>query len=291
MSTLQVIGGERRATLGECPVWDERNGCLHWVDIERGELLTDNLDGTGTCGIPLGQRIGCAALRSSGGGFIAAMESSIVILESDLLTITKLKTPKELFLDCRSNDGKCDREGNFWFGTCDPTGKRLTGWLYRLDPNGRLLRTMGPYICTNGPAFSPDGRTLYCADSYGKVIYRCDLTTTGGLVNQKVFTTFKDPAWGYPDGMTCDTEGYLWVAHWDGSRISRFGADGALVHQVTLPVTRPTSCTFGGVALRTLFVTSASLEVSAASNRNGLAGAVLAIDVEVGGLPACRYAG
>lgn len=105
-----------------------------------------------------------------------------------------------------------------------------------------------------------------------------------------VFVRFKDPTWGYPDGLTSDREGCLWVAHWAGSRVSRFSPSGELLGVIQLLVSQPTSCTFGREDLKTMFITSASIGL-ANSKAEPLAGALFAVDLEVGGMAANRFSG
>jgi sugar lactone lactonase YvrE len=168
-------------------------------------------------------------------------------------------------------------------------GIRANGYLYRVDANHTVARVAGPFICTNGPAFSPDQRTLYCVDTYGRKILAFDVDPAGALSRGRVLIRFEDQTWGYPDGLTCDSIGCLWVAHWGGSRISRFSANGELLEAIPLPVSQATSCVFGGHELKTLFVTSASLGLP--PGKEEAAGALLAIDVDVAGSPTERYAG
>ena len=279
-----------RAVLGESPVWDERTGTLYWVDIERGEIHHCRGDGSEQGVQTVGERLGCIALRRDASGFIAGLERRIALLSLDGSAPAPVAEFQDHPMGSRSNDGKCDSSGRFWVGTYDPTSSDAHSWLYRHDVRGSLARTLGPFICTNGPAFSPDGATLYCVDSYGRSVYRCSVSPKGELSGQRVFRTFDD-GWGYPDGLTCDIEGCVWIAHWGASRVSRFSPDGELLDVIDLPVVQPTSCTFGGRDLRRLFITSASAGLDSGSNANGLAGAVFAVDLAVGGLPAARYAG
>jgi sugar lactone lactonase YvrE len=215
----------------------------------------------------------------------------VALLTEDPLEIHTVSVIDPLPAGSRCNDGKCDAEGRFWVGTCDMANANPTGWFFRLDSAGTLTRMLGPYICTNGPAFSPDGRILYCVDSYGKVVYRYDLAPSGDLSAQQVFVRFDEPGWGYPDGLTCDAEGCVWIAHWGGYRVSRFSAEGELIEFIRIPTAQPTSCTFGGADLKRLFVTSAAVGLERDANANGLAGAVFAVDLKIGGVPAARYQG
>ncbi len=288
--TPLLISASTRAVLGEGPVWDEHAQTLYWVDIERGELHHCSEDGSMEGVKAIGRRIGCIALRRHEPGFIAGLEGSVALISMD----TSVVSPVAAFdphPGSRGNDGKCDPLGRFWVGTYDEAAKQSAGWLYRLDGPGVLTRMLGPFICTNGPAFSPDGRKVYCVDSYGRVVHQCDLAPSGDLSGQRVFRRFDAQGWGYPDGLTCDVEGCVWIAHWGGSRVSRFSPAGELLDVIRLPVTQPTSCTFGGSDLRRLFITSASAGLDAVSNADGLAGAVFAVDLDVGGLPAARYDG
>jgi sugar lactone lactonase YvrE len=261
------------------------------VDIERGELHHCQADGSEEHSVQIGQRIGCVALRRNGPGFIAGLERSIALLTLNPLAIVLLATVDVDFPRNRCNDGKCDTEGRFWVGTCDTGWTTPTGRFFRYGPGGALPLPIGPFICTNGPAFSPDGRMIYCVDSYGKVVYQCGIERSGEMSGQSVFRTFDEPGWGNPDGLTCDAEGCVWIAHWGGSRVSRFSPAGELLAIIHMPVARPTSCTFGGSDMRRLFITTASVGLDGSSNSNGLAGAVFAVDLDVAGLPAARYDG
>jgi sugar lactone lactonase YvrE len=87
--------------------------------------------------------------------------------------------------------------------------------------------------------------------------------------------------------MTTDAEGGLWVAHWDGARVSRFSPDGVLDRWIDLPVSRPTSCAFGGEDLDRLFITSASI----GREDEALAGGLFEVDPAARGLPAEMFAG
>lgn len=289
--TPVLISHSSRAVLGESPVWDERTGTLYWVDIERGEIHGCREDGSQEVVRSLGERVGCIALRRDAPGFIAGLERRIALVSMDTLRSDSVAPFDSHPPGSRSNDGKCDPEGRFWVGTYDETSPEAHSWLYRCDGSGLLTRTLGPFVCTNGPAFSPDGGTLYCVDSYGRIIHRCVVSAAGELSDPRVFRRFETADWGYPDGLTCDLEGCLWVAHWGASRVCRYSPEGDLLDTIDLPVLQPTSCTFGGAAMRRLFITSAWTGLDSSSNGNRLAGAVFAVDLPVGGLPASRYAG
>jgi sugar lactone lactonase YvrE len=271
---------------------------LYWVDIDRGELHQCRADGSGLESTKIGQRICCLALRRKQPGFIAGLERSVVLITLKPLTIRALlDTPASVDtppsgrpLSYRCNDGKCDPAGSFWVGTYT---EAATGadWFFRFDAAGALTRAAGPVACANGPAFSPDGKIGYFVDTYGKVVYRYDVIPSGALSGQRIFRRFEAEGCGFPDGLTCDASGGVWIAEWGASRVSRFSPEGELLQVIRLPVSQPTSCTFGGPGLKRLFITTASQGLDAASNANGLAGALFAADLEVGGFPAARFDG
>lgn len=163
--------------------------------------------------------------------------------------------------------------------------------MYRLDPDGSCTRADDGYIISNGPAFSVDGRTLYHTSSFERTVFAFDVGDEGRLDNKRVFAVIPDDA-GYPDGMTVDAEGGLWVAHYAGARLTRFTPGGVVDRVVAMPVDHPTSCAFGGANYETLYVTSATkdLPVSDAAGQPD-AGGLFALDVGVRGLPPARYAG
>src|SRR4030095_165737 len=168
----------------------------------------------------------------------------LVSLESQ--TMDRIVHPESGITGNRYNDGKCDRAGRFWVGTCDRALQRATRWLYRIEPNGQVERTVGPFICMNGPAFSSRGETLYCVDTFARTVFSLPLDDAGQVGTALALIHFSDPSWGYPDGLTCDQEDCLWVAHWGGGRVSRFSPQGELIESIRIPASQVTSCTLGG---------------------------------------------
>ena len=289
LSDPQLIS-RSRATLGEGPVWDDRAQRLYWVDIERGELHFSGADGAGEAAVAIGGHICCIALRRNGSGLVAGLERTIARIELDPLVITPLADFGALPPTVRCNDGKCDAAGRFWVGTYNRDNTAATGWLYRYVAGGAPQRTAGPFICTNGPAFSPDGAFLYCVDSYGRRIDRWRLDPGGALRDPAVLAHFDATDCGYPDGLTCDAEGCLWVAEWGAARVSRLSPAGERLEVIRLPAKQPTSCTFGGPNLRRLFVTSAAQGLAGDDGDDSPDGGLFAVDLAVPGLPAERFA-
>ena len=278
------------AVLGEGPVWDEEEEALYWVDIKAAAVHRYAPASGATQSWPMPERIGCIARRRQG-GFVAGLKSWFAFLDLPSARIEPIGDPEPDLPGNRFNDGKCDAAGRFWAGTMDDNEENPTGSLYRLDPDCRWHRIDRGYVVTNGPAFSPDGRTLYHTDSVGRTIYAFDLSPDGSVSSKRSFIEIPTDA-GYPDGMTVDSEGHLWVAHWGGWRLTRFRPDGTIERAIELPVAQVTSCAFGGAALDTLYVTTASIGLDAkARAKQPLAGGLFELPVGVQGLPSPRFAG
>ena len=259
------------AVLGEGPVWVERDQALYWVDI-KGCRIFRLADGeTRSWQTPF--RVGALA-PAEGGGFVAATERGFAFLDPARDRYELRLDPEPERPGNRFNDGKVDRSGRFWAGTMDDAEREASGALYRLDPGFRATRMDDGYRVTNGPAFSPDGGILYANDSALQQTFAYDVDAGGGLSGRRLFLRFGEGD-GYPDGMTVDRDGCLWIAFWDGWCVRRFAPEGALLETVRMPVQRPTSCAFGGPGLDLLFVTSASI---------GLEEKELAVQPSAGGL-------
>ncbi len=162
------------------------------------------------------------------GGLVAGLRSGFHLIDLPEGRVTPIGNPEPDRPGNRFNDGKVDPMGRLWAGTVEFGCTEPTGAFYRLDPDHRWHRMDDGYIVTNGPAFSPDGSILYEADSERRVVYAYDLDLAGGAIsNRRPFVIFAEDD-GVPDGMTVDRDGHLWVAHWGGSRVSRFRPDGTL---------------------------------------------------------------
>lgn len=273
------IAAETSDRVGEGPVWIAAESALYWVDVLGANLRRLSL-GDGTLrhwSMP--EPIGFVVPRRNRTGFVAGLKSGFHLLTLDPYACAPISDPEAHVPDNRLNDGKVDAKGRLWAGTMAMTGDVPSGALYRLDPDRSCHTIDIGYLVTNGPAFSPDERRLYHADSPRRVIYRFRLDSCGALHAKEVFVRFSDE-WGYPDGMTVDVEGCLWVAHWGGGRISRFDPAGKLDSAITLPVPNITSCAFAGEALDRLFVTSA--REGCAGQRH--AGALFEVSPGVAGL-------
>ena len=288
--TLRCIWNER-ALLGEGPVWHPGERRLYFVDI-KGKAVHRCDPGSGVrASFLLPEEPGCVALRARG-GLVVALRSGLSFFDPGSGSVAKIASPEANIPGNRFNDGKCDRRGRFFVGTMDDAETDPTGSLYCLFPDLRLKRLLGGFVVPNGIGWSPDDRIMYLTDSVNRTILAFSYAPdTGDIADRRVFATVADDA-GYPDGLTVDSEGCVWSAHWDGWRVTRYDPDGNIDRVVRLPVPRPTSCAFGGSALDKLYVTSASTGLSAAQLAAApLSGSVFELDVDATGLPASFFRG
>jgi sugar lactone lactonase YvrE len=286
---------EDNALLGEGPVWDHRTGRLYWVDIEGFKLHIYDPAAREHGTINIGQFIGSFAVRQAG-GLVAALKSGFAAIDPETGEITPIADAESHLPGNRFNDGKCDPAGRFWAGSLclDEDNGQGKGNLYCLYPDHSVqLKAPGVWI-SNGLAWTQDARTMFYIDSPMKTVTAYDYDkATGDIANPRVVISVPAHEMGFPDGMTIDEEGMLWIAHWDGSRICRWNPQtGAVLAEIKLPVSRPTSCVFGGEDLGTLYITSARTRLSQEKLAGQpLAGSLFKCRPGVRGLPMNEFAG
>lgn len=243
-----------RYALGEGPVWDVGDARLYSVDAAGGTLNAYDPATGDHEQWSFGERIGCLARRERG-GFLVALQSGFALFDPDTGERTPLADP-DPDPTTSLNDGKADAAGRYVCGSVDLRMEAARGKLYRLDPDGTLAVLDEGLTVSNGPCWSPDGRTLYHADSVPRTIYAFDYhVATGAATNRRVFASTAELG-GIPDGATVDAEGCLWTAVCEGGVVARFTPDGELDRTVPIPVSMPSSVMFGGPDLDRLFVTT-----------------------------------
>lgn len=244
--------------LGEGGWWSVEEQALYWVDIKDPAILR-LIPATGERAIwPVSEMIGCCA-PVVGGGMIAGMASGLYLLELGQPGTEPVRSlvhrPEHHRPADRFNDGKAHPDGSFWAGSMDDDERLVRGFYYRLGSSGAASTIAGPYKVCNGPAFSPDGRYAYLSDSATQLIHRLDLTRDTNT--PETILRFGEGE-GYPDGCTTDAAGRLWVAFWDGARVGCYDPETrALLTEIAMPTPRPTSVSFGGPDLSTLYITTA----------------------------------
>lgn len=278
--------------IGESPVWSVREQALYWVDVE-GKCVQRFAPGANArARWTMPEPTGSIGLRCAG-GLIAATRTGFVALDTANGDITPITDPEADLPGNRFNDGKVDRAGRFWAGTKNlANNAEGTGSVYRLDADRTAHRVTGGISCTNGIAWSPDNRTMYLCDTWVRRIYRFAFDLSLGTAHSRSLFAELAPEAGYPDGLTIDAEGFIWNAHYDGWRITRYAPDGRIDRVLQMPVQQVTSLTFGGTDLATLYVTSASMRLSDAQRKSQpLAGHVFAFEPGATGLPEPCFAG
>ncbi|MDR7004963.1 SMP-30/gluconolactonase/LRE family protein [Paraburkholderia strydomiana] len=266
---------DTKCTLGEGATWCARTGRFYWTDIEGARLWRyDPSDGRSTFW-PMPERLATFALCADPHYLLLGLASHLAFF--DIATgQTRHIVDVEAGMNTRVNDGRCDRQGRFVFGTKDEGSPlQAIGGFYRLNHDLSLERLPLPApAISNSIAFSPDGSTMYFCDSPTREIRACDYRADGGIANDRLFVRLAD-ATGEPDGSTVDRDGGLWNAQWGGRRVVRYGADGVETERVEVPTAQPSCVALGGAQLGTLYITSA---------RVGLDAAALAGDLRAGGV-------
>jgi len=282
VDAVYEVASPVRATLGESPMWCERRAMLYWIDVRAPALFA--LDGARWT---LPELVGGVALVQDG-RLVLAMQSGLCLFDTRTATLTPHAACKPPGLDHRMNELKCDRRGRLWAGTMRDFGAAATGSLYRVE-RGKATRMLSGIAIPNGQCVSPDDRTFYFADTAEGRIRAYDfadgeLRDPRTLVEAGVLP-------GRPDGATVDSHGFLWSARYGGGGVARIDPAGRVERFLRLPVSQVSSVTFGGADLRTLYVTTSRQRLSdEALAREPLAGALLAVDAGVRGVPEPRYA-
>jgi len=285
------IAFDGHATLGEGPVWDDEHQRLVWVDILPGLVHRFDPDTGGDHVFRAGKPVGSAALRH-GGGLVLAVEDGFALLDPRWRRLDQVAVVEHPGPRARFNEGKCDPAGRFLAGTMAYDETAGAGAVYRLGPDLAVTKLWDGVTISNGLAWTAGGATVYYIDTPTRGVDVFDYDAETGRLGNRRRVVDVPAAAGFPDGMTIDTDGCLWVALWGGSAVHRYAPDGRLDTVLSFPATNITCPVFGGPGLDVLYVTSA---------RDGLderqlaaqphAGALFAAHVGARGLPAMRFAG
>lgn len=282
---------DERNNLGEGPVWDVEEQRLYWVDSLGREVFRAREDGSGLERRPVPQDIGSLALRKSG-GLVVSLADGFHLFDFDSGTCEKVVDPEPHLPQTRINDGKVDKRGRFIAGTMDRTEEQSICGLYRLDPDLSCHKIESGIKVSNGPCWSPDGRTFYFTDSWTGIIVAYDYDLDRGtLSNKRAFVSTRDRK-GVPDGSTVDSEGCLWNAQVYGGYVVRYTPEGRVDRVIDFPITKVTSVNFGGRNLDVLFVTTMGKAAEKFAPTQPQGGGLFAIyDLGIKGVPEPRFAG
>jgi L-arabinonolactonase len=282
-----------RDLLGESPLWDARAQALFWVDTRsrRVRRWVAGAAGEDVREWATPQDVGSIALMQNSDHLLLALEDCFAVLElasGHIAPLAEVRHPKP---PMRLNDGRTDREGRFLCGSMVLHRRDTDGRLYRLETDGRVTTLLDGIAISNTTCFSPDGRTLYFADSLAGVIRAWDYGRDGTLANERRFVDTRPDGSG-PDGATVDAEGCLWVALVLAGKLARYSPEGRLLRTIDLPVPYPTCPCFGGPGLDTLYLTSIRDSGNVLRSEAPEAGALVELrGLGVRGLPEVPYAG
>jgi sugar lactone lactonase YvrE len=288
LKLLDII--ETRNILGEGPHWNSTDETLWWTDIHARRLFRLDPATRRIETIDMPERVGCLTFcEGAENCLLAAFESGLGFYRFADGRIDWLVRPEAGASGRRFNDGRVDRQGRFWVSTMveDSTlAAPGSAGLFCLDLDGGFTQRVAGVEIGNGICFSPDGGTLYFADSPRQVIHAYDLhTPSGSISGRRLFARVTE---GVPDGAAVDEDGFVWSARWGAGCVVRHAPDGSVAETVTVPVAQPTCVAFGGPGLRLMFVTSARDGLDGATARDG---ALLIYESPVAGLPDPRYSG
>jgi len=275
---------DAKTTLGEGPSWDPKTQTLYWVDILEKriyagtELLTE-----------LDEFVGCLA-PCKNGHLILGTRFNFADLDPATGKLTVLATLDSELPTNRINDGKCDPAGRFIAGTMDMNEKDPSGLLYSFD--GReTIRLLDGITISNGLAWSPDHKTFYYIDTPTREVKAFDYDlATGQIANPRIAISV-DQSLGWPDGMTSDTDGNLWIAMWGGAQVTKWNPNsGKLLEQIPVPALQTSCPVFGGRDMNELYITSAREGMSEAEfKKYPLSGGLFKVVTKIEGMKTFEF--
>lgn len=275
---------EVEAQLGEGPVWVERDRALWFTDIKRQRIYRYDPESGDQRSWHAPEQVGFV-LPARIGDFVAGLQSGLHRFAPESGAFGMLIEVEPEKPGNRLNDGTVDPAGRLWFGTMDDGERDKSGAFYRYE-KGQLAPAGIDAVCiTNGPAVSPDGRTLYWVDTLKGKISACEIGDDGTLGSSREIIAI-DPGEGYPDGPTVDSEGCIWISLYAGWEVRRYSPAGELLDRVRFPVANITKIAFGGPDLRTVYATTARQMLKPEElERQPLAGGLFEFRTEVAGVP------
>lgn len=282
---------DHRCLLGEGPVWDAKRKVICWIDILNGIIHEYSPEQKNYSTIPVHQMIGSFAVCTNG-NFIAALQSGFAFIGKKTREIKMIADPESHLPNNRFNDGKCDPAGRFWAGTMSLSEEAGAGSVYTVQNDLTPVKKIEGVTISNGMAWSADHQTFYYIDTPTCEIVAFNYEKAAGNISNKRTIIKIDEKDGYPDGMTIDNEGMLWIAHWDGWQVTRWNpGTGEKLYSIRMPAANITSCTFGGDELEDLYITSAKVGLTETESANQpLAGALFVIkNCGYKGLPAFEF--
>jgi sugar lactone lactonase YvrE len=283
MTYRYEVAVRAEAELGEGPTWDASGGRLIWVDILGSRVHTYE-PGTGRRTVRVTEQHVGAAKPRAGGGLVLNLRDGVGLVDPDgaFRWLHHEPVPGR-----RGNDAAVAPDGSLWAGTMRYDEAPGGGTLVRFTGEGAVRTVLDDVAVSNGTGWSPDGRLMYYIDSPTRRIDVFDHDGEGRVGNRRPLAEVEDGA-GFPDGLTVDADGCVWVALWDGGAVRRYTPAGDLDRVIELPTPRPTACAFGGPDLTDLYITTARTGLDAPIP---VSGSLLVVAGAGKGLPQPAFAG
>ncbi|MDX3453413.1 SMP-30/gluconolactonase/LRE family protein [Streptomyces sp. ME02-8801-2C] len=287
------VAVQAQATLGEGPTWDAAKSRLIWIDILGSRVNTyDPSTGRRTV-MATEQHVGAAKPRA-GGGLVLNLRDGVALYDdvNDGEGADPAAGFRWLHHDPvpgrRANDAAVAPDGSLWAGTMTYDETPGGGTLSRLTGDGDVTTVLDDVTVSNGTGWSPDGRLMYYIDSPTRRVDVFDVSADGRSVSNRRQLALIEEGAGFPDGLTVDADGCVWVALWDGGAVRRYTPAGALDRTITLPTVRPTACAFGGPNLTDLYITTARVGLS---DPHPMSGSLLVVPEAGKGTPQPAFGG
>jgi len=277
---------------GEGPVWDAVDQKLYWVDLLQGRYHKADISTNKVEQFSVGQPLGFLALRKNRKGLVMGVRDGFGFYDEEKDKFSLIEpSPEQNNLKVRFNDGAVDPKGRLFGGTMEWDGAENQGKLFRLNADRSWNLLEENIHISNGMGWNPKKDTYYMIDTLRHVVYAYDYDMgTGTISNRRIHIQFAENE--FPDGMSVDSEGGFWIALWGGSKVVHFDANGNRSEEITVPVTHPTSCCFGGQDMKTLFITSSRIALSEQELKaKPLAGMVFRVETDIQGQYQKRYNG
>lgn len=267
--------------IGENPLWHPLEKKAYWLDIANGTIYRYDPQTNAHEVFYQGEVTGGFTVQGDGALLLFSTQGAVRLLRDGAATTLIESLPGED--GNRFNDVIADPIGRVFCGTMGYTARGKVGNFYRIDPDGSVTKLMDQLLIPNGMGFSPDGKTFYQTDTMNHVIYQFDYDAdSGAITNQRPFVVVSESD-GIPDGMTVDSEGFIWSGNWDGWQLIRYSPDGQIERRVRFPAKKVSSVAFGGEDYTDLYVTTAGGDNLAENGET--AGAFYRLNVGIKGKP------
>lgn len=292
MTTNATCVAQIPCSLGESTLWSPLEQALYWTDIQGGWIhRIDHPSGQVSSWITPSAP-GSLGLTNDPGKLLVGLADGFAIFDTATETAEMIAGFDAAMPSMRLNDGKMDRAGRFWCGSMTDPEREPVGVLYRLAADGNCVAMRDGITVPNALCWSPDSKVMYFADTPTRKILAFDYDLASGTIeNPRTFVDVPEGR-GFPDGATVDADGFVWSACIFDSRLARYDPDGKLEQEVSLPVAQPTCCAFGGPELDILFISTATIRMSAGEREETpLAGCLFACQPGVKGIAEMPFGG